>query len=102
MKEFKVGDRVSVYCHERLLRGATGTLTSIYDNHKTCIVKLDVTTPIAEYPDLHINQIRRLVKRKRRTFEINCVIGSPFLEVITFGEHIKPGERVRVREVLKK
>jgi len=65
--KFKVGDRVSVYDHDKDLFGAKGTVYSAYGLGKpVVIVKLDKPNEHANIPTIYVNQCRRLVKKKRR------------------------------------
>jgi len=47
---------------------------------------------------VHPGQLRRLIRKKRREFEISCDARG-LLGVITFGSPLEPGDKIVVREV---
>jgi hypothetical protein len=100
-KEFKVGDRVAVKyvsavgipCKEK----ATVTLIN---QHGALVLEKDVLP--GEYSDHHPDNCRRLVKKKRREFDLHFDHGKCEVVLASDKAWIGNTEVIRVREVKRK
>lgn len=94
-KEWKVGDRVAAYNNAYRL---IGCIREIHKDGTLMITDDKDGLPSAGW---HPKQCRRLTKRPRREFEIACHAPYGVLRIVQFGEPLRHGDVIRVREIKK-
>ena len=78
-REFKVGERVKVFCGQLRLTGAKGTINNLCGHNSLCHVRMDNPTPEADTPLIHFRQLKRLrpkAKEAPREERLECFLAA--------------------------